>query len=180
MMDAGDPLCSSDGGLSRCSCPGFTLCENFEAAAVDTATWTLDSSNGTAVIDSSKSARGSKSLHINIKSAGGDRALLKETKTFPLTTGAVFGRAFVFAKSPAPKVHTVLVSLNGTLGGGTAEVRFGLDHNGILEPNYWTSTGTEYGIFSPVPVTTLPTDAWACLEWEYRTSGELHYYLNSN
>jgi hypothetical protein len=180
-VDAGDPLCNSDagiGGPSHCGCPGFTFCEDFEAAAL-ASTWSIDSNQGTAVLDTSKFARGAKSLHVNIKSGGGNRALLTQTQSFPAANNSFFGRAFVFAKSPLPKVHTGIFSANGAITGGNAEVRFGLDHEGVLQPNYWTNTGVEYGIFNSLPPTKLPTDVWACLEWEYRGSAnELHFFLN--
>ena len=171
-VDAGDPTCSGDGGASKCGCPGFTFCENFEGATVDTTRWTLDSDMGTAVIDATKSARGGKSLHVNIKSGAGDRALLTTSKPFPAANNSFFGRAFVFAKAPTPNVHTGIFAAIG----GTTEVRLGLDHMGDIEPNYMSATN-EYGVFTSNK-SKMPTGVWSCLEWEYRGTGELHFFLN--
>lgn len=173
--DAGNPVCGSDGGLpgpSKCSCAGFTLCESFEGSAVDTATWTLDTSQGTAVLDTAKFARGGKSLHVNVKSGAGSRALLTTGKSFPAANNSFFGRAFVFAQGPIPKVHTGMFHASGA---GT-EVRLGIDHDGDLEPNYM-SPSNEYGVFTANKA-KLPTGKWVCLEWEYRGTGELHFFLD--
>ncbi|MBS1149897.1 MAG: secreted hydrolase, partial [Myxococcaceae bacterium] len=85
-----------------------------------------------------------------------------------------FGRAFVFAPGPLPIVHAGMFAASG----GTTEVRFGLDHQADLEPNYM-SPPNEYGIFTSNK-TKLPTNTWACLEWEYRGTGELHFFLNGS
>ncbi len=176
-VDAGDPACKSDGGASRCGCPGFTFCENFEGATIDTTRWTVttNATGNTAAIDATKSMRGSKSLHVTVKSAAGSTALLSTTKPFPAANNGFFGRAFVFAKAPTPTVHAGMFAASGPL----IEVRLGLDHNSDIEPNYFGAQ--EYGIFT-ANKSKMPTDVWSCLEWEYRGAAgapsELHFFLN--
>ena len=173
-VDAGDPACASDGGASKCGCPGFTFCENFEAAAIDTTRWTVttNGTGNTAVIDATKSARGGKSLHVTVKSTVGSTALLDTTKPFPAANNSFFGRAFVFAQAPVPMVHAGLFAASGP----GIEVRLGLDHMADIEPNYFGSM--EYGIFGGPAKTKMPTGVWSCFEWEYRGTGELHFFLN--
>ncbi len=172
-VDAGDPACASDGGSSKCGCPGFTFCESFEGASIEPSRWmvTTNGTGNTAVLDSAKSMRGSKSLHVTVKGNAGSTALLSTTKPFPAANNSFFGRAFVFAQAPIPIVHAGMFAASGP----GIEVRLGLDHNGDIEPNYFGAQ--EYGIFTSNK-SKMPTNVWSCLEWEYRGTGELHFFLN--
>ncbi len=159
--------------MSKCGCIGFTFCENFEGATIDAARWmvTTNATGNTAVLDTSKFARGTKSLHVTVKSNAGSTALLTTTKPFPAANNSFFGRAFVYAQAPTPIVHAGMFAASGP----GIEVRLGLDHNGDIEPNYFGAT--EYGIFT-ANKSKMPTNIWSCLEWEYRGTGELHFFLN--
>ncbi|MBX7101056.1 MAG: hypothetical protein K1X89_25290, partial [Myxococcaceae bacterium] len=172
--------CAADAGYntpSKCSCAGFMLCDGFEGAAVDTATWTLDSMNGTAAIESTRFARGAKALDLHATATAGSRAILSETKSFPASGNAFWGRSFIYVDGKAPKVHTGVFEGNGALMSTKAHVRLGFD-NGELRPNYLTETGTEYGTFGGPPH-AIPTNTWACLEWHYNgPANQYEFYLD--
>jgi hypothetical protein len=51
----------------------------------------------------------------------------------------------------------------------------GIDHMRDIEPNYFGTV--EKGIFTSGK-TKLPSDKWICLEWEYRSTGEYHFFLD--
>jgi hypothetical protein len=169
--------CQGDGGYfgeSKCDCTGFTLCDDFEGASVDSATWMLDSSNGTATIDTTRAARGNCSVKLHITNGAGDRAILNETKSFPAAGNHFWVRAFVFATAPVPQVHCAMFEGSG----GNTNVRVGLDHMGLIEPNY-ISGNTEYGVFNGLTHPAMPTGTWTCLELEYDgPNNAVHTYLN--
>lgn len=83
-------------GASQCEGAGFLLCDGFEGAQIDTATWTLDTwGTGSATIDASRAARGKQSLHIQEPSAAA-RVMLRETKTLAASGDHFFGRFFLY------------------------------------------------------------------------------------
>lgn len=161
--------CASDAGLmvaSKCSCPGFLLCDGFEAATLDTGTWTVDAQNGTAKIEATRFARGAQALHVNVKASAGAHATVSETKSFPAPGNDFWGRAFMYVDGKAPQVHAGVFEASGPLMNSTAHVRLGFDH-GEMAPNYLVESGTEYGVFNSEPKTKVPTGRWACVEWHY-------------
>jgi hypothetical protein len=84
------------GAASRCNGADVLLCEDFEADAVDTATWDLQTwGSGSATIDSGRAARGKHSVHIS-EPSDVSRVMLRETKTFATTGNHFFGRFFLY------------------------------------------------------------------------------------
>ena len=174
-VSQGDP-CTTDAGVlgaSRCGCPGFSICDDFEKG-VDSV-WTVDESHGTHVIDSTVAARGSAALKIHIDGTGGSRVLLTEKKTFP---GQDFwARVFLFVAAPFTQAHMGLFMASGPLGGGTTEVRLGTQA-GVIGANY-SAPSSEYGIFNNAPPAKIGTGAWKCVEVHYAgAKNELHTYLD--
>lgn len=169
-----DP-CTVDAGVlgaSRCGCPGFSICDDFEKG-LDPA-WTVDEWHATHAIDPTVAARGSAALKIHVDSAGG-RMLLTEKKTFP---GQDFwARIFLLVSQPITQAHMGLFAASGPLGSGTTEVRLGTQY-GELRANY-SGPSSEYGIFNNAPPVKLGTGAWKCIEVHYAgPKNELHTYLD--
>src|SRR5438874_1189590 len=74
-------------GTPRCAALHAQLCDDFEAAALDTATWTA---SGAVSLDTSQFARGKQALHLHL--VGQAWATISETKTFPEGGNHFFGR----------------------------------------------------------------------------------------
>ena len=166
-------------GDSRCAKAGLELCDGFESGAVDMSLWTVQ---GTApTLDSIHVARGAKALHI--KGGINQASFLHETKTFPATDNAYYGRMFVyfsaFPSAPGmPYAHWTLVAATGT--GVTGQIRVGgqmqsrfakgpLNYFGVGTDSQGSSTGTgDWTNSDNDPsgaATPLPLNQWMCLEW---------------
>lgn len=181
------------GGPSQCSGGDFLLCEGFEADAIDTKTWELQSwGKGSASIDSSRAARGKHSLHVTQPSEAA-RVVLRETKTFAQTGNHFFGRVFLFMTYLAPAlecdnkgncpnlVHWTAVSAGGTYveGGKTyqPEVRSVGAVNQVLLTNLEGAPKGEVGIDdhnAPAGYAKLDgsrVGQWMCFEFEYAGEG---------
>ncbi|MDB4974068.1 MAG: hypothetical protein JWN48_2409, partial [Myxococcaceae bacterium] len=111
--------------LGAARCPGdVLLCDDFEAPAVGEppgASWAYPFGY-TPTVDSTRAARGSKSLHFNL--ASGSPGHIEEKGTFPAQNNTIYGRMFVWMPSlpAAPSVgHYTLVGASGT--GNENEVR---------------------------------------------------------
>src|SRR5262249_42687245 len=80
-----------------CAGSTFALCEDFESGALDGKTWKAVQNKGTATIDTSRAARGSKaSLHVHVDSGSDTMVGLVETKTFPALQKKLFARAYIY------------------------------------------------------------------------------------
>jgi hypothetical protein len=160
---------STFNGAPRCAALHAQLCDDFEAAALDTTTWT---SSGAVSLDTSQFARGKQSLHLHL--VGQAWATISETKTFPAAGNHFFGRLFFRATaipttSPNTAAHWTLVAGSGN---GTSEIReggisgkwgTGTDNQGAGGTGDWTNADNDPA-GNPKPV---PSNTWACIEWEY-------------
>jgi len=137
-------------------CPtGAYFCDDFESAAL-ASTWSLDASDGTAVIETT-AAHGHGALHVHVASHAGARAMAQNGSFFPVAGNSFYARAYVRLASPAPTVHVGMIDASGE----SIEIRLGLGPT--LLPNY-SGPGVEYGSWAADPP-LMPVDAWTCLEW---------------
>ena len=159
-------------GASRCAAAGVKLCEDFESGTLDTTTWKV---TGTApVIDGVQHARGAKALHITVN--GNGPSYIRETKTFPLTPNAYWGRMFVWFDSlpvaPMTYAHWTFAAATGTVD--KSEIRLsgqlqngknlfgvGTDNQTPTGTGDWTNSDNDP---KNAPV-AVPTKQWLCIEW---------------
>jgi hypothetical protein len=156
-------------GASRCATLHAQLCDDFEAATLDTKTWTP---SGDVSLDTAQFARGKQALHLHIVDQAW--ATIAETQTFPEANNHFFGRLFFRATAipttaPNTAAHWTLVA---GAGNGTSEIReggivgkwgTGTDNQAADGTGDWTNADNDPA-GNPKPV---PSNTWACVEWEY-------------
>lgn len=180
-------------GASKCAGSDFLLCEDFEADAIDTKTWSLQTwGKGSASIDTARAARGKHSLHIT-QPAESARVVLREVKTFAQTGNHFYGRFFLSLPYLAPAlqcnangdcpnlVHWTAVSASGTYKEGgkdfNPDVRAIGAVNQVLLVNLDGGPKPEVGIDdrnAPAGYTKLDAarvNQWMCFEFEYVGEG---------
>jgi hypothetical protein len=119
-------------------------------------------------VDSSRNERGTSSLHAHIDADGsnGSQAMIRATRALP---GTSFARWYVYAAAPgiatnanrgflalftmSPNYDTLELRVEGPANGRT----FGFGNS--LDGTFVTSQ------------TTVPFDAWTCIEWEIAPQG---------
>jgi hypothetical protein len=163
-------------GSPRCDEAGALLCDDFESEAAgagpDSAVWSAPFGN-VPKIDSTRAARGSKSLYFEL--AAGTPGHIEERKTFPAARNSVFGRMFVWIDelptAPAFAYWTLVSALGSN---NPAEVRL----SGQLDPsrgngNYF-AIGSDHGesgdwaTAGQEPQSKVRARDWICLEWLFK------------
>jgi hypothetical protein len=172
-------------GPSRCAAAHVLFCEDFEGPQLDTTTWTVG--GPTPNLDSTISARGSKSLHL--KRVGNGVAHIKQTKSFPMPNNSYFGRMFVRFKTLPSKAnlnyaHWTIVAASGTGVNGeirvSGQLRLNLDHS-----VYGVGTNGDTGDWTisdanPATPRAVPLDEWMCIEWMHKGStNETRFYWDA-
>jgi hypothetical protein len=172
-------------GASRCAQLGAMLCEDFEAGAIDTATWSVVGT--TPLIDTMEAARGSHALHIRMAPSGtsataNGASYLKNTKLFPALKGGYYARAFIyFANLPAGPDYAHWTAFASTTSLG--EIRLSGQYQSNM--SLWgvgtdsgsnTTTGTgDWTTNDNDPAGSpraVPTGEWMCLEWMHDSTND--------
>jgi hypothetical protein len=168
MMDAGVDT-TKWFGMARCMNSGLAFCDSFEAANINTATWTiLKDGTNTVSLDTTQHARGNKSLKLHFTSSSNFQyAWLSTVKPFantPALKTHVFGRLFYkIEKLPTRNMHWTTIEIDGPLpNGNNIRLREGGEYDNFMA-NYVFPTG-EMGKIGKTP---FPIAKWVCLEWEY-------------
>jgi hypothetical protein len=168
-----EPSCATTGKT-------FLLCDDFEAGAVgdapDAATWKVDKGAGATIdIDDTQVKHGKHALHLHTLAAA-SKALLHETKTFPLPDGknSIYGRAnFLLGEGiNVPTKHTNFFEASGKVNGVSGNYRYG-SSNGHFLANY------NPGDPSKSSMTAVPKGVWSCLEWAFLgDTNEMRFWLD--
>jgi hypothetical protein len=182
-------------GPSRCAGSIFAICEDFEGdAGYDRDVWTPYASNGTLAVESTRAARGSRSLHVrtsapNVDGGAGANVGLRTVLGFPRVRNTYFGRAFVWMAARSPTTHSTLFESGGRLGdagagdgalppGLNVSQRFSISGH-QLEASYDSSPRPPTTDYARRSATAMPLDRWACLEWHFKgDTNELHVWLD--
>ncbi len=156
-------------GPSRCDTAGVQLCESFENGLSSTLWNTLQSGDGTAVVDAVHAARGTKALHVKT-TAGNGHAYITEKLTFPAPSNVLYGRMFVFLGDDlTTNGHFSLAEGDGT--GNGAGIRFG-------GQNKFLGVGTDGGAsgdWTDKDNKLIPSQTWMCFEFELKgDTNEFH------
>lgn len=171
-------------GASRCATAGVELCDGFETPTLDAATWTVN--GATPTIDGTHAARGSTALHVHTLANG--LSYIKETKTFPATGNAYWGRMFVWfdALPTAPDyAHWTIVGASGSDVPG--EIRVSGQYYPNEQKNFF-GVGTDGGATGDWNnrdgdngPTTPPLQQWICVEWLHDTGNdETRFYWDAD
>jgi len=136
---------------------------------------------GAVSIDTTRAARGTRSLHVHTTNLAGSTAFIRTTKIFPMPNNTIYGRAFVYLSGTSSAVHTTLFEAVGKLPGGqTAYYRYG-DPVHIIGANYDTPGSTPKTDYAQRSTTAMPTNRWACMEWLFKgDTNELHFWLDGS
>lgn len=159
------------GGPSRCDASGVAFCENFENG-LDAATWTTtQSGDATAVVDTLRAARGTKSLHVKT-TAGNGHAYITEKKSFPATNNVLYGRMFVWFEDDITTTGHFSLAEGGGSDNGAA-IRFG-------GQNKFLGVGTDGGAsgdWTDKDNKLIPSKVWICTEFEFKgDTNEFHVW----
>ena len=165
-------------GSVGCARSTFALCEDFESGTLDTALWKLTESKGTATLDSSRAARGSKySVHVQVDPGSDTMVGLVESRTFPALKAGLFARAFIFIPGAMTTSlftgdrHSRLIYAQGASPYG--EYALGIWNGGLIQNHYSQSDDSVDTKMLP------PFDQWFCLEYELDSAaGNVKAYLN--
>jgi hypothetical protein len=158
-----------------CAGSTFALCEDFESGALDTKVWKTMQSDGTATLDASRGARGSKySVHVHVDSGSDTMVGITESKTFPALKEGLSARAFIFIPSAMTSSlfmgdrHSRLIYAQGE-----GEYALGIWNGGLIQNHYSQSDDSVDTKMLP------PFDEWFCLEYELDSAnGNVKAYLN--
>jgi hypothetical protein len=161
-------------------CAGSTLalCEDFEGAALDAKVWKVTQNKGTATLDTTRAARGSKaSLHVHVEPGGDTTVGVVETKTFPALANKLYARAFIYIPGTSTTSlftgdrHTRLIYAQGANPYG--EYALGIWNGGLIQNHYSKTDDSVDTKMLP------PFDQWFCLEYELdAATGNVRAYLN--
>lgn len=186
-VGAGRDLSTDKGkflGAARCDKAGALFCDDFESQAAGAQpgpAWTYPFAYK-PTIDTTRAARGTKSLKFSVNS--NTPAQIEETETFPAANNTIFGRMFVWMaalpSSPSALAHYTLVAGRGTgsmnemrLDGWylnqTKQSRYGVGSDGPLgdtdgdgkDDDDWHIDGTE-------SQSLVRATEWTCLEWQFK------------
>jgi hypothetical protein len=161
-------------------CAGSTLalCDDFEKGALDTKLWKVMQSKGSATLDASRGARGSKaSVHIHVDPGSDTMVGLIESATFPALKAKLFARAFIFIPGAMATSlfmgdrHSRLIYAQGATPSG--EYALGIWNGGLIQNHYSKTDDSQDTKMLP------PFDEWFCLEYELDSAGgNVKAYLN--
>lgn len=142
--------------LSTCAGQSVLLCEGFEAPLGSA--WTSFQTAGTVGTTSTRSLRGGGSLE-SITNAVTGLAPEADVRDYISRTGPgpLFGRIWVYVRSPFPAAYNQFLTFADVGGGGIA---IGVDASGGLVSNDFAD-----GSYL-VSATALPLDRWVCLVLE--------------
>jgi hypothetical protein len=154
-------------GESRCS-TAFDLCEDFERTSLDTSRWRVQ--GPTPTIDSTRAARGMRSVHFQTTDNG--LSLLHTTSIFPVTDNTYWGRLFVYFDTMPTAPMWAHWSIAAAVGSGNdAEIRVGGQYDGTKNR---FGVGTDHGptgdwtMLDEDPGDPVPVDTWICIEWLHK------------
>jgi hypothetical protein len=176
--DAGAPDATTDaggaGGGAGGACP-FTFCDDFEGAAVGTATspWALDVDKKGTVVEtvSDKGHSGTHAVHVKMSAMAGVFGYITETKTLAETGASFWGRVYIWYAVDLANVHIVNVAIDGKSGTVDEQVRI---VNVIGDHVATNRRSDDMGKGSNV---TPPQGSWVCYEWHI-TPNNLDVYYN--
>jgi hypothetical protein len=167
---------SGGSGGSADPCLDRLLCDDFEghtSGQEPGAPWTVLTSNtGSVAVDQTRAFSGSQSVKVMTDGTNGfTRALISASgmPAFPLPNNVMHGRMMFYLEQAANDgVHWTHIEGRGALpgqNGVSAMYRYGGQHNQRLMANYETGgLSTDCWHHSQ---TTIPTQAWACMEWMF-------------
>ena len=184
VSSAASTTAGSGGGTGEPSCAttgkNLLLCEDFEAYPVggvpDPAVWTIDKgATATVGVDDQQFRHGKHALHLHTL-PDANKALLHETKTFPLPGGgnSLYGRAnfMIGAGLKVPTDHTNFLEADGKVNGVSGNYRYGAA-NAKFFANY---NPGDPGKGSQTPV---PVGVWSCIEWAFLgDTNEMHLWID--
>jgi hypothetical protein len=167
-----------DGGstVNPCGAAGVLVCDDFEGTEIDTSVWTkvTNYAGDTITFDTSQVRSGSKALHLVASEAAG-RAYLKLTNIFPMPATTVWGRVYMYLKSPLPTTHVDLVTALGTSPHNGSD-SFGMQ-DAMFMTNYHSATNEE----ARRDFNLAPTDKWLCIEWQFKgDTGDFSEWVDGN
>lgn len=171
--NTGEPSCATTG-------KNLLLCEDFETVDVggvpDPSVWSVDKgATATVGVDDQQFRHGKHALHLHTL-PDANKALLHETKTFPLPDGknSLYGRAnfMIGAGLKVPTDHTNFFEASGQVNGQSGNYRYGAAGAKFFA-NYNPGDPGESS------KTAVPVGVWACLEWAFLgDTNEMHFWID--
>ncbi|HKO92138.1 MAG TPA: hypothetical protein VJU61_13335 [Polyangiaceae bacterium] len=194
---AGSPVVGEPPLLSELCPPGSAFCEDFEDDTLDRAPlspW-QDATNGaTARVSAARAFSGDQALLINVPAGPAPHRgyVALQQNNFSAANREMYGRLLVWLEATPQSlagqnpIHWTLFQGEGRAASNNynAIYRFGGERqNGAgLLANYETTKDGNPQVFSDCrqdSASTMPTGAWACVEWHFSASNnEVQYWLD--
>jgi hypothetical protein len=173
--DAAAPDAASTTG---CAGATFALCEDFERGTLDATTWRATQKLGTATLDDTRGARGSRwSLHVHVNPGSDTTVGITESRTFPALQKGLFARAFIYIPAAMATSlftgdrHSRLIYAHGSAPYG--EYALGIWNGGLIQNHYSATDDSQDTKMLP------PFDRWFCLEYQLDSvNGNVRAYLD--
>jgi hypothetical protein len=166
-----------------------TICDGFEGAAPGAAgsDFTVSVAAGdTMVVDTTKSFRGSKSMHFTASTMAYIVNKTMFTGTTKATNNVFWGRYFFFNNSATDTLvsHHVFGTMQGTdtVNANADAFHFVGGSRGTLQTqiqttqDLYTGGGTTPAATDPKDPT--PADGWECWEWQIQADDSFQFYIN--
>jgi hypothetical protein len=162
-------------GASRCNGAGLLLCDDFESGTLDTSIWKVKWPAQAPVFDSTRFARGGKSLHFHTSAVA--PAGIETSHIFPVSHETYYGRMFVYfeALPTSPQwAHWTIVGANPSSSDSASikgEVRVGGQFDGTIERFGVGTDGGPTGDWTNLDKdpsgtpSAVPNGQWICIEW---------------
>jgi hypothetical protein len=178
---------ASTGGSGGAPCAHAIFCDDFEAytaGAAPKGPWKVTTNQGTVAVDTKHAHSGKNAVHaLTMGTQSYESALmgLEGAPVFPVPNNGFFGRMLIYAtQAPTAVAHWTIVQGEGPVPGKNitrAVYRYGGQYNTRFMANY--DSGPAASDCWRHSKTTIPLNAWACVEWQFDgPTNTLHFWLD--
>jgi hypothetical protein len=168
-IDAGAEHTAADPCATALFCDDF---ESYAAGGAPKGPWKVTTSQGTVAVDTMHAHSGKNAVHALTPGAQAYESAfmgLEGAPVFPAPGNGFFGRMMMYAtQAPTNVVHWTIVQGEGPVPGQNitrAVYRYGGQYNLRFMANY--DSGPAASDCWRHSTTTIPLNAWACVEWQF-------------
>lgn len=159
------------------NCSGRLICDGFESATL-ASSWSSQTVNGNLVVDSVRTHRGTRALHVHTDAGViGDVRKAEILSSSQLPTNAtpriLYARAWVYFPSPHANAYNQFITFSNTSGNG-----FSLGNRDLnVITNHFAG-----GDFFESATTQVPLDRWVCFKYEapLNQTGTVRSFVDGN
>jgi hypothetical protein len=172
--DAAPDLLPPPSTCTSYTSPGH-LCDGFESPTLNGAIWSLEQTDSTITIDSSRAYRGKQSVHVATQAVVASTTIYGHlAESFYVGGGGnhIFVRAFYYMSSPRNVSSLALSTVNSVTSGINIDI--GAHPGGNFHMNSSGATPQ-----SQTAIQIMPLDTWFCFEYEVDASSATATVVNA-